>query len=213
MQSKLTTPSIFPSTEETHETPTDDLNPFLGEREFTIDEELDYALWNLEVAQAHVDELRAKKAAHDAALDAHIEKQYQSHLEIEAGKLAMESDKADAEIAHAIAVKYCEENPNAYIKGERTDPFTMPTPVLVDGEKRLGVVKHRTEKKPARDRIIKRDVACRYLRRFDGETRWVQTGPDTGYPILIDADGERRAIVDAFDAFPKPTPVSSDIPF
>lgn len=56
-------------------------------------------------------------------------------------------------------------------------------------------------KKPAKNRIIPRDVACRYLRRFDGRTEWIQTGPDTGYPILIDGDGDTRGSIDAFSKF------------
>ena len=74
-------------------------------------------------------------------------------------------------------------------------------------------------KKPARDRIIPRDVACRYLRIFGGHTEWVQTDVDCGYPILIDIDGERRGAIDAFDRFPGPeakaafSEVLSDIPF
>ena len=59
----------------------------------------------------------------------------------------------------------------------------------------------KVEKKPARNRIIKRDVACRYLRVFGGHTEWIQTDADNGYPILIDADGERRGMIDAFDRF------------
>ena len=71
------------------------------------------------------------------------------------------------------------------------------------------------EKKPARDRIIKRDVACRYLRIYGGETQWIQTDIDSGYPILVDKDGDKRAIVDSFDAFPKPPvlEINDDIPF
>lgn len=195
-----------------HPDPTQE-DAILGDVELSLDDQIAYAEFALICAQSHLDELRAKKAAQDAALDAHIESQYQEHLSIEAGKLAMQSDKADSEIAHAIAVKYCEENPSAFVKGERDDPFAMPTLVLIDGEKRLGVVKPRGEKKPARDRIIKRDVACRYIARFGGETRWIQTDVDSGYPLLIDADGDRRAIVDPFDRFPKPVDVSSEIPF
>ena len=68
-------------------------------------------------------------------------------------------------------------------------------------------------KKPARDRIIKRDVACRYLRRFGGSTEWIQTDIDAGYPVLIDKDGDKRGIVDSFDAFPKPVEIHENIPF
>lgn len=74
-------------------------------------------------------------------------------------------------------------------------------------------------KKPARDRIIHRDVACRYLRIFGGHTEWVKTDVDAGYPVLIDKDGDRRGAIDAFDRFPGPeakalsAEVLSEIPF
>ncbi|MCG9133848.1 hypothetical protein J5I95_19440 [Candidatus Poribacteria bacterium] len=73
----------------------------------------------------------------------------------------------------------------------------------------------RTEKKPADNRIIKRDVACRYLRIYGGETQWVQTNVDCGYPILIDRDGERRGQVSMFDKFRVPidTAAFSEMPF
>ena len=78
----------------------------------------------------------------------------------------------------------------------------------------LDIAKAKARKKPARDRIIKRDIACRYIRVFGGYTQWVQTGPDTGYPILIDADGERRGSVDMFDRFPvSEMAYPDDIPF
>ena len=128
--------------------PTQDDAVILGDVEIDLDTQIEIAEFNLVCAESHLHELRTQKAAEDAALDAHLESQYQEYLEIEAGKLTMHSDKADAEIAHAIAVKYCEENPSAFIKGERSDPFTMHSLVLVDGDKRLGVVKTRTEKKP-----------------------------------------------------------------
>lgn len=75
------------------------------------------------------------------------------------------------------------------------------------------------EKKPARDRIIHRDIATRYLRIYGGHTEWIATGPDTGYPVLIDVDGDRRGSVDMFDKFPGPeakalsAEVLADMPF
>lgn len=75
------------------------------------------------------------------------------------------------------------------------------------------------EKKPARNRIIHRDIACRYLRIFGGHTEWIATGSDTGYPVLIDKDGDRRGQIDMFDRFKGPeakaldAEVLSEIPF
>ena len=74
----------------------------------------------------------------------------------------------------------------------------------------LDKAKAKARKKPARDRIIHRDVACRYIRVFGGQTEWVQTDVDCGYPILIDKDGERRASVDMFDRFPCPNAKALD---
>lgn len=83
----------------------------------------------------------------------------------------------------------------------------------------LAIAKEKARKKPARNRIIHRDVACRYIRIFGGETQWVKTDVDTGYPILIDKDGETRGMVDMFDRFPGPeakalnAEILDDIPF
>lgn len=68
-------------------------------------------------------------------------------------------------------------------------------------------------KRPATGRIIYRDVATRYLKRFGGHTEIVQTAADDGYPILIDIDGETRGQVRMFDRFPKPVEIVSEIPF
>lgn len=69
-----------------------------------------------------------------------------------------------------------------------------------DGVKPLPKV----EKKPARDRIIARDVACRYIQIYGGRSEWIRTDADDGYPVLIDRDGERRGQIDMFDKFPGP---------
>ena len=71
----------------------------------------------------------------------------------------------------------------------------------------------RAVKKPSRDRIIKRDVATRYIARFGGRSQWIQTDADAGYPILIDRDGDIRGSIDPFDAFPKSVEILDDMPF
>lgn len=74
-------------------------------------------------------------------------------------------------------------------------------------------------KKPARYRIIARDVAVRYMRIYGGSSEWVQTDVDSGFPVLIDADGDRRGMIDPFDKFPAPeanalsSETLADIPF
>ena len=68
-------------------------------------------------------------------------------------------------------------------------------------------------KKTATGRIIYRDVACRYLKRFGGHTEFVKTAADDGYPILVDLDGETRGQVSLFDKFPKPVEIVDEIPF
>ena len=62
-------------------------------------------------------------------------------------------------------------------------------------------------------RIIYRDVACRYIKRFGGHTEFVQTAADDGYIILVDLDGETRGQVSLFDKFTKPIEIVSEIPF
>lgn len=70
------------------------------------------------------------------------------------------------------------------------------------------------KKKPAKHRIIPRDVACRYIRIHHGKTEWIQTGPDTGYPILIDKDGDKRGMIDFRDRHGTPDiPDFSEMPF
>ena len=64
----------------------------------SLEEQIERAEFELKCAQAHLDELRAKLASLRAAEDAHIEAQYQQHLEYEYGKVAMESDVADNQI-------------------------------------------------------------------------------------------------------------------
>ena len=60
----------------------------------SLEEQIERAEFELKCAQAHLDELRAKKAAEDAHLDA----QYQQHLEYEYGRISMESDVDDNQI-------------------------------------------------------------------------------------------------------------------
>ena len=60
----------------------------------SLEEQIELAEFNLKCAQAHLDELRAQLAAENA----HVEAQYQQHLDYEYGKAAMESDAADKQI-------------------------------------------------------------------------------------------------------------------
>lgn len=57
----------------------------------SLDDQIDLAEWNLTLAQSHLDDLKRQKAE----LDAHIETQYQNHLDMEFGKAALESDAHD----------------------------------------------------------------------------------------------------------------------
>ena len=61
----------------------------------TLDEQIDYAEWQVSVAQSHLADLKRKKAE----LDAHIEAQYQEHLERENGRLTLEADAHDCKNA------------------------------------------------------------------------------------------------------------------
>lgn len=104
---------------------------FLGDKELTLDEQIELAEFDLFASINKLNELLAERNARD--LDIHIEKQYQEYLEIQEGKAIMESDKADAEIDHAIAVKYLENNPTAHTKVVPTDgSFAFGDLVLVD---------------------------------------------------------------------------------
>ena len=71
------------------------------------------------------------------------------------------------------------------------------------------------KKKPSKHRIIPRDVATRYIRIYpNAKSKWIQTGPDTGYPILVDGDGETRGMIDFRDRHVTPDiPDFSDMPF
>ena len=60
----------------------------------SLEEQIERAEFELECAQSHLDELRAKKAAEDA----NIEAQYQQYLEYEYGRTSMESDVDDNQI-------------------------------------------------------------------------------------------------------------------
>lgn len=60
----------------------------------SLEEQIERAEFELKCAQSHLDALRAQKAAEDA----HIEAQYQQHLEYEYGKAAIESDVDDHQI-------------------------------------------------------------------------------------------------------------------
>ncbi len=122
------------------EDPIDDLNPFLGERDFTLEEQIEAAEFHLISAQSHLDELLAKKAAQDAE-DVHYDAQYQEYLEIEYGKLVMQSDAADKEIERDVALKYLEHHPDAHTKVVPTDgSFAFGDLVLVHGDRTLGTI-------------------------------------------------------------------------
>ena len=60
----------------------------------SLEEQIERAEFELKCAQAHLDELRARQAAEDA----HLEEQYQQHLECEYGRTSIESDVADNQI-------------------------------------------------------------------------------------------------------------------
>ena len=123
------------------EDPIDDLNPFLGERGFTLEEQIEAAEFHLISAQSHLDELLAKKVSAQDAEDAHVDAQYQEYLEIEYGKLVISSDAADKEIARDVALKYLEHHPDAYTKVVPTDgSFAFGDLVLVHGERHIGTI-------------------------------------------------------------------------
>jgi len=123
------------------EDPIDDLNPFLGERDFTLEEQIEAAEFHLICAQSHLDELRAKKVSAQDAEDAHYDAQYQEYLEIEYGKLVMQSDAVDKEIARDVALKYLERHPDAHTKVVPTDDsFALGDLVLVHGEQQIGTI-------------------------------------------------------------------------
>ena len=61
----------------------------------TLDEQIDYAQWQLICAQAYLDDLLEKKAALE---NEQIDAQYQEHLDAEFGKACIESDAYDKAI-------------------------------------------------------------------------------------------------------------------
>ena len=65
------------------------------------------------------------------------------------------------------------------------------------------------------NKVIGRDVACRYIVRYDGRTFWHQTDVDVADVYLQDREGNVIAKVSQFDTFPKPldTTEFDDIPF
>lgn len=56
-------------------------------------------------------------------------------------------------------------------------------------------------KKPAKHRLIPRDVACRYLQIYGGKTQRIPTAIDDMKVVLIDADGDERGQVSSFDGY------------
>ena len=66
----------------------------------SLDDLIDYAEWQVSVAQSHLDDLKRQKAE----LDTHIEAQYQNHLDTEFGRVACESDAADRKVAEVLNV-------------------------------------------------------------------------------------------------------------
>ena len=65
------------------------------------------------------------------------------------------------------------------------------------------------------NKVIGRDVACRYIVRYDGRTFWHQTDVDDAEVYLQDRKGNVIARVSPFDRFPKPLDATEfdDIPF
>lgn len=61
----------------------------------TLAEQIDYAKWQVTVAQEYLADLLRKQAEYDA----HIDDQYKSHLEIEYGRICCESDRLDKEVS------------------------------------------------------------------------------------------------------------------
>ena len=68
---------------------------------------------------------------------------------------------------------------------------------------------------PIPKKTVGRDVACRYIVRYDGRTFWHQTDIDDAEVYLRNAFGVVIAKVGAFDKFPKPVDeiVFDDMPF
>ena len=69
---------------------------------------------------------------------------------------------------------------------------------------------------PIPKKVVGRDVACRYIIRYDGRTFWHQTDVDVAEVYLKNKhNDEVIAKVGSFDKFPKPIDTSDfdDIPF
>ena len=68
---------------------------------------------------------------------------------------------------------------------------------------------------PAHQRTIYRDVAIRYLTRFNGNTQTIQTHIDNCEVVLKNRYGSIIGQVSMFDKFPKPPPAESvaDMPY
>lgn len=62
-----------------------------GFETMTLDDQIDYAEWCVTVAQAHLDDLKRKKAE----LDAHYDAQYAEYCALENGRLTCEADAAE----------------------------------------------------------------------------------------------------------------------
>ena len=82
--------------------PTDTLDSPESLQTLSLDDQIDYAEWQVRVAKAHVEDLKRQKAE----LDAHIEAEYQEHLDREYGRIACESDKADAAVADTDPIPF-----------------------------------------------------------------------------------------------------------
>ena len=119
----------------------DDEGVMIGDTQMSLDDQIAYAEFSLICAQSHLDELRAKKVSAQDAEDAHYDAQYQEYLEIEYGKLVMQSDAADKEIARDVALKYLEHHPDAHTKVVPTDgSFAFGDLVLVHGARQIGTI-------------------------------------------------------------------------
>ena len=73
----------------------------------------------------------------------------------------------------------------------------------------------RANEPPNAKRTIYRDVALRYIIRFEGKTEAVQTDADACDVFLKNRYGQIIGQVSAFDKFPKPPPAESvaDMPY
>lgn len=60
----------------------------------SIEDQIDLAEWEVSRAKAHLADLKRQKSE----LDAHIEAQYQAHLDAQFGRVACESDAHDCKV-------------------------------------------------------------------------------------------------------------------